>query len=54
MSICNLGSNAYFEYTSCYWKVDLFYLYRTDRREELWGRPMSSSGRLSAEMMMMI
>jgi hypothetical protein len=25
---------------------------RTDRRGELWGRPMSSSGRLSAEMMM--
>jgi hypothetical protein len=23
---------------------------RTDRRGELWGRPLSSSGRLSAEM----
>jgi hypothetical protein len=27
---------------------------RTDRRGELWGRPMSSSGRLSAEVMMMM
>jgi hypothetical protein len=28
--------------------------HRTDRRRELWGRPMSSSGRLSAEMMIMM
>jgi hypothetical protein len=27
--------------------------HKTDRRGELWGRPMSSSGRLSAEMMSM-
>jgi hypothetical protein len=28
--------------------------HRTDRRGELWGRPMSSSGRLMAEMMMKV
>jgi hypothetical protein len=36
------------------WEVAGWGQHRTDRRGKLWERPISSSGRLSAEMMMMM